>query len=85
MYGAFVFITVYSYTELMDGKRFSLFWETLRLAFAVGVLWFYGGWFGLQTVVPFGNYAVLGYLIVSLLVNAYFVSTEFKPNLSVSR
>ena len=85
VYGAFVFITVYSYTELMDGKRFSLFWETLRLAFAVGVLWFYGGWFGLQTVVPFGNYAVLGYLIVSLLVNAYFVSTEFKPNLSVSR
>jgi alkylglycerol monooxygenase len=77
VYGAFIFVTVYSYTELMDGKRISIFWEILRLVFAVGILFYYGGWFGLESIIPFGNYAVLGYLIVSLLANGYFISVEF--------
>lgn len=79
VYGAFIFITVYSYSELMDGKRFSIFWETLRLVFAGGILFYFNGWFGIDNVMPNGSYVVLAYLVVSLLVNLYFVSVEFKP------
>lgn len=79
VYGAFIFITVYSYTELMDAKKSSFLWEILRLLSASGILFYYGGWFGLEQVVPFGNSIVVGYLIVSLLVNLYFVRVEFKP------
>ncbi|SCX87339.1 sterol desaturase family protein [Flavobacterium caeni] len=78
VYGAFIFLTVYSYTELMDGRRFSVFWEGLRLALAAGILYYFDGWFGLNDWFPMGSYVVLGYLAVSLLVNLYFVTTEFK-------
>lgn len=77
VYGAFIFITVYSYSELMDGRKDSLFWEILRLFFGIGIITFYGDWFGLNTVFSSGNYVVLGYLGLSLLINSYFVSTDF--------
>lgn len=80
VYGAFIFLTVYSYSELMDGKKFSLFWETLRLLSAICILFYYDGWFGLDALIGNGNYIVLGYLVISLLVNLYFVTVEFpKP------
>lgn len=84
VYGTFIFLTVYSYTELMDGKKFSIFWEILRLASAVAIVLYYGGWFGLESFFPSGNYLVLGYLAVSLLVNAYFVFVEFSKQKTVS-
>lgn len=80
VYGAFIFITVYSYTELMDGKKSSILWEMLRLLSAACILFYYGGWFGLEQIIPLGNYVVAGYLAISLLVNLYFVRVEFKSS-----
>jgi alkylglycerol monooxygenase len=78
LYGAFVFLTVYSYTELMDKNKYSFVWEGIRFAFAVTIVTMTGSWFEIDTVVPFGTYIVLGYLTISLLVNIYFVTAEFK-------
>ncbi|MFT3795921.1 sterol desaturase family protein [Flavobacterium sp.] len=76
-YGFFIFLAIYSYTELMDEKKYSILWEILRLLSAVCILFYFDGWFGLETLIPFGNYIVLSYLGVSLLVNIYFISTRF--------
>lgn len=79
IYGAFVFLTVYSYTELMDKSRFSFVWEGIRFAFAITVVTLTGSWFGIDTLIPFGTYIIMGYLTISLLINIYFVtSAEFK-------
>ena len=78
LYGIFVFITVYSYTELMDKNRFSFVWEVIRFAFAAAVITLTGSWFGIDALIPFGTYIVMGYLAVSLLVSIYFVTSEFK-------
>lgn len=77
VYGAFIFLSVYSYTELMDTRKFSLFWESIRFVFGVSILIYFGDWFGMNQLFSFANYLVMGYLILSLLINIYFISINF--------
>ncbi|PRZ21665.1 sterol desaturase family protein [Flavobacterium granuli] len=78
IYGLFLFITIYSYSELMDCRNFSLFWESLRFLFGMGILYHYGNWFGLNDHFPAVNYVIASYLLMSLLMTVYFVVFEFK-------
>lgn len=77
VYGAFIFLSVYSYTELMDTRKFSLFWESIRFVFGVSILIYFGDWFGMNQLFSFANYLVMGYLILSLLINIYFICINF--------
>jgi sterol desaturase/sphingolipid hydroxylase (fatty acid hydroxylase superfamily) len=78
IYGAFLFLTIYSYTELMDTRSSALFWEGLRLLFGIAIVLRLGDWFGLNSLTPFGNYSIIGYLLFSLLATVYFVFVVFK-------
>lgn len=78
LYGTFIFISVYSYTELMDTNNYSLFWEGIRFVFGIGIVNYLGNWFEIDTNIPFGTFAIIGYLALSLAVNIYFVSSGFK-------
>lgn len=77
-YGFFIFLTIYSYTELMDKNRFAILWESLRLVTVLTIIYHFGDWFGLNSIFPFGNFAIIGYLITSLLITIYFVKVDFK-------
>lgn len=77
VYGAFIFLSVYSYTELMDTRKFSLFWESIRFVFGVSILIYFGDWFGMNQLFSFANYLVMGYLTLSLLINIYFININF--------
>lgn len=78
IYGLFIFLTVYSYTELMDESRFSVYWETIRFLFGLGIIYYFGDWFGFNSLFLFGNYIIIGYLLLSLAMAIYFVAFEFK-------
>jgi sterol desaturase/sphingolipid hydroxylase (fatty acid hydroxylase superfamily) len=78
IYGAFIFLSIYSYTELMDKNKYSIFWEILRVLFGVSILYYQGDWFGLNKFILFGNYLILSYFSVSLLFAFYFNYVEFK-------
>lgn len=78
IYGAFIFISVYSYTELMDTNNYSLFWESIRFTFGIGIISYWGNWFNIDASIPFGTLIISSYLILSLGVNIYFVSSGFK-------
>ena len=78
VYGIFIFLTVYSYSELMDKKKFSFLWETIRFVFALAIINYYGDWFGLNSLISFGNYLVVGYLTLSMIITLYFTNAEFK-------
>ena len=78
IYGIFLFITIYSYTELMDKNKYSVVWETIRFIFALAILYYYGDWFGINALISFGNYLIIGYLTLSLIITLYFTTTEFK-------
>ena len=77
-YGAFVFITVYSYTELMDKNKYAFVWESIRFLFAMAIITLTGSWFEIDSTIPYGTFIVTGYLTLSLLVSIYFVTSEFK-------
>jgi sterol desaturase/sphingolipid hydroxylase (fatty acid hydroxylase superfamily) len=78
VYGTFIFITIYSYTELMDTRKFSIFWEAIRFLFGIAIIFWFGDWFGLNQVFPLANYIVIGYLVLSLMITIYFVSINFE-------
>jgi alkylglycerol monooxygenase len=78
IYGLFIFLTVYSYSELMDKKRLSIFWESLRLLFGIGIIIYFGDWFGLKQFSILTIYFIVGYFCLSFFVNLYFVFIEFK-------
>ena len=78
IYGTFIFISVYSYTELMDTNNYSLFWESVRFVFGIGIISYFGNWFNIDANIPFGTQIVISYLAISLGVNIYFVSSGFK-------
>lgn len=78
IYGLFIIVTIYSYSELMDKSKFSIYWETLRFLFAIGILVYFGDWFGLSTILPIGTFLIITYLLFSLGMSIYFRLFEFK-------
>jgi sterol desaturase/sphingolipid hydroxylase (fatty acid hydroxylase superfamily) len=64
-YGAFVFASVYAYTELMDGNPQAWAWELGKNLFGVYLLFAFPGWFGLVAYLPGANFLVGVYLVVA--------------------
>lgn len=78
IYGAFIFVTVYSYTELMDTRKISILWESIRFIYAMGILYFYGDWFGSSDLWSGSTYLLIGYFVLSLSMSIYFVAVDFE-------
>lgn len=80
LYGAFIFLSVYAYTELMDRNTNAMYFEILKsLAGLYAVYHFGGDWFGAGEY--FGRwyvYVVVSYLGVSALAATLFTQLEIK-------
>jgi alkylglycerol monooxygenase len=83
-YGAFIFLMVYAYTELLDNNRFAFVWEFLKNALGFYLWMAFPGWFGLNDFLHGAQYAVLAYLIISSGVVLYFCSKGLVDNSSKS-
>ena len=72
-YGAFIFLTVYAITDLMDRNPSAIFWESVRNLFAAYLLYAQGGdWFGAASLLPGAGGLVAAYLGLSMVVALYF-------------
>lgn len=71
-YGAFVFLTVFAMTELMDRKRLAAFWEGLRGTLGMGLLVYQGDWFGAGKTFGPAPYLVGAYLLISFGMASWF-------------
>jgi len=71
LYGGYLFLLVYCLTDLMDTNRYTWIFELLRTAYVLFVVYFFGGWFGLD---PLFTWSVLIYQLVSLFVSVGFVA-----------
>ena len=78
VYGFFILITIYSYSELMDKSKYAVFWEGFRFLIAIAIIIYYGDWFGLNHTFSFANYSIIGYLTFSFFAAVYFVAVDFK-------
>lgn len=79
-YGAFIFITVYALTELMDRNSWALFWEAARSGLGLAFLLQQDDWFGSGTYFSPVMYALGAYFIFSFLVTAWFVVKHRKED-----
>ena len=77
-YGAFVFISIYAYTELMDGNRYAFYLELLKSLIGLFILYYYGDWFFSSQHWPWYHYIVSVYFIISVLAVGYFAFYEMK-------
>ena len=71
-YGAYVFLAVYAYSELMDRNANAVWWELLRAGFAIGIIGTNGDWFGLGAVWTAGPWVVAAFSLLSLAGAWYF-------------
>lgn len=78
IYAFFIFISVYSYTELMDTNKYAMLWETIRFTYGIGVVVALGNWFQIDELIPYGTYLVMALISLSFFGTLYFVSTDFK-------
>ncbi len=76
VYGAFVFLTVYAYTELLDKNRFAWIWELLKNLLGVYVIVQFGDWFGLSKYIPAVKMILLSYFILSTLITIWLVNQQ---------
>ncbi|HAH38579.1 MAG TPA: sterol desaturase [Algoriphagus sp.] len=71
-YGAFVFLTVYSYTELMDRNPNAWVWEVLKVIYAFYFIFTSGDWFGINQILPGALTFFIVYLFSSCLLSVWF-------------
>jgi sterol desaturase/sphingolipid hydroxylase (fatty acid hydroxylase superfamily) len=72
-YGAFLFLTVYSLTDLMDGNSSAIVAELLRCSLAAWFMVEQGDWFGASMYIPGIVYFLAGYFLLSFAATAWLV------------
>jgi alkylglycerol monooxygenase len=78
IYGAFVVISVYAYTELMDKNPNAVYMELVKSLIGLCLIYWMGDWFGASAYYAFFTPFVALYFIVSVFMVARFVYYEFK-------
>lgn len=72
IYGAFVILTVYAYTDLLDRNFYAIVWEGIRCAFGIYLIYDLGDWFGLSKSFAMANQFLIAYFALSFLVTVRF-------------
>lgn len=78
LYCAFLFVMIFSYTTLMDLHPKAFILEVFKVLFGGFLIYFTGGWFGLENVFQYGV-PILGCYFALSLIAAYYFSFLEKP------
>ncbi len=79
-YGGFVFLTVYSLTELMDRNPWAIFWEAVRSGMGLSFLFMQDDWFGATSYLTTVKYILGAYFILSIVITGWFVIKHRKED-----
>jgi len=80
IYGAFIFVFVYAFTELMDGNKNAVIWETFKTVAGISLIYYLGDWFASDHFSVAIKYVLIGYFIISLLVTLWLA---YKKNVAM--
>jgi sterol desaturase/sphingolipid hydroxylase (fatty acid hydroxylase superfamily) len=79
-YGVFVFISVYSMTEVMDRNPYAIGWEILRSGLGISFLVSQNDWFGASRYLGTIIYVLGAYFIISIFVTGLFSYKHYKED-----
>ncbi len=80
IYGGFIFLFVYAYTEQMDNSTYAWIWEIMKSSTGWCIIFLSGDWFGSNKLYPYLSLIIAVYLLLSTLICFYFQITEAKQN-----
>jgi len=72
IYGGFILLCVYSLTELMDKDPYAIIWQMARDFSGIGLIYYYGDWFGASRFSDLINYFLFFYFFASSVSAAWF-------------
>jgi alkylglycerol monooxygenase len=67
VYGAFIFATVYAFTELMDRNPYAVWYLLANAVFGFAIVWLQGDWFGANQVWGGMKYFILGNIVLNVV------------------
>ncbi|MFX0557319.1 sterol desaturase family protein [Maribacter sp. CXY002] len=70
--GALVFMGIYGYTTLMDGKSYAVGIEVFRSLLGLGIIVYYKDWFGMDNLLEIGSNVVAFYFLITILGTVFF-------------
>jgi len=76
IYGAFMFLVIYSFTTLMDRDPNAIWMEALKSTVGLAIIYLTGDWFMIGDLIPNGTVLIAGYFVFSAMVVAWFVINE---------
>jgi sterol desaturase/sphingolipid hydroxylase (fatty acid hydroxylase superfamily) len=86
LYGLFIFLSVYAFTELMDRNRAAIAWELVKDGLGFWIIYTSGGWFLLKdSSVEWINLLIIAWLLLSAFATLWFVTVEINPGRQETR
>ena len=82
-YGAFIFVYVYSFTELMDKNTNAVLYEIAKCILGLAMIIYMGDWFGANKLSPIITIALATYFILSIGISIWIYYVEFKTQHTV--
>ncbi len=84
LYGAFIFLTVYALTDLMDKNLSAIAWEVARSGFGLYLLLSQGDWFGASKYFALITAVLAVYFLISVGATVYFASLQKDQSVSMA-
>ncbi len=72
IYGAFIFLFVYAFTELMDRNINAFIWEWIKSCTGIGIILYFGDWFHASNFSTTVKYVLIVYFVLSSLIATWF-------------
>jgi alkylglycerol monooxygenase len=79
LYGAFIFLMVYAFTELMDGNKYAVIWECAKAIAGIAVIYYLGDWFHASAFIPGIKYVLIAYFVIAVLITAWISNRNQAP------
>lgn len=77
-YGAFVFMMVYAYTEMMDGNPRAGIYEMVKNLYGAGIILLTGDWFGISAKYAWALPLLVAYLLFSTISAGLLAWQQYK-------
>lgn len=75
-YTVFLFLSIFSFTSLMDRSILAPITESIKFALAIFIINHTGTWMHLEDTISFSTQIVIGYFILSIGLTFYFTYIE---------
>ena len=72
IYGAFIFLFVYAFTELMDRNQYAFIWEFIKCTVGIAIILYFGDWFKAGTFAVWIKYVLIAYFVLSSVITTWF-------------